>query len=124
MRNVLQINTDGSTLILDLDGAAGSYGTLRTAVGGLIEYVPLPGCEMVVNEEGKYNGSKRNIVATSLFEQAYGAGTDVIMGNVVIVGLTDDEGETTALNPLAIDLLQEGARMIQQRIREALAVWN
>jgi hypothetical protein len=134
MRNVLQITTEGKTNILDLDGPLGSLGTLQNAVRspeqiekdqqGWIECVSLPGCDMYVNEEFLYNGCKPNPYATSLVYQAYGEHGPAILGDVVIVGPVDDEGDSTALNPLAIELLQEGVRLLQNRVRAALAAWN
>ena len=74
------------------------YGKLKTAVGGLIQCVTLSstGIEMWVNEEGKLDGLKKNAKATALWQDNYGA-TDVIVGNAVFTGGTDEDGNTIGL---------------------------
>ena len=75
-----------------------SYATLSRAVGGMIEAVTLPnGLTLWVNEEGKMDGLPVNDYATRLFVSAFGAGVDIIVGNAIVTGGTDDEGETLGL---------------------------
>ncbi len=91
-----------------------SYATLSRAVGGLIEAVSLPnGLTLWVNEEGKNDGLAPNVLATRLFISAFGA-VDVIVGNAIITGGADDEGETLGLTDaqvaeLVAELLYAGA---------------
>lgn len=74
-----------------------SYATLSRAVGGMIEAVTLPsGLTLWVNEEGKLDGLPVNEYATRLFVSAFGA-VDVIVGNAIITGGADDDGETLGL---------------------------
>lgn len=74
-----------------------SYATLSRAVGGMIEAVTLPnGLTLWVNEEGKLDGLPVNEYATRLFVSAYGA-VDIIVGNVIITGGADENGETLGL---------------------------
>ena len=82
-----------------------AYQTLRDGVGGLIECVSLPnlGIDMWVNDEGKLNGSEPNLLGTLLWSHAYGFGTDIIVGDIVLTGGPDDEGNTTGLT---VDHLQ------------------
>ena len=72
------------------------YETLKTAVGGWIERVSLGDTELWVNEEGKLTGLDINPTATALWADMYGL-TDVVMGDVIITGGSDDEGETLGL---------------------------
>ena len=49
------------------------------------------------NEEGKLiNGMQPNIIGTHMWEKSFGM-TDIIMGDVVFTGGTDDEGDNLAL---------------------------
>jgi hypothetical protein len=57
---------------------------LQAVVGGLIEFIYLPNNRiMVINEEGKFNGSKPNTVATLLVAEHLEAG-DRIFGDVLL----------------------------------------
>lgn len=91
-----------------------SYATLSNAVGGYIEAVSLPnGLTLWVNEEGKLNGLPVNEYATRLFTSAFGA-VDIIVGNAIVTGGADDEGETLGLTDkevadLVADLLFAGS---------------
>jgi len=58
--------------------------TLQKAVGGFIEVVPTnDGREIVLNEEGKLQGLKVNLMASALAEGVI-AENDRIVGDVVI----------------------------------------
>lgn len=82
-----------------------SYATLSRAVGGMIEAVTLPsGLTLWVNEEGKLDGLPVNEYATRLFVSAFGA-VDVIVGNAIITGGADDEGETLGLTDEEVSIL-------------------
>ena len=91
-----------------------SYATLSRAVGGLIEAVSLPnGLTLWVNEEGKNDGLAPNVLATRLFVSAFGA-VDVIVGNAIVTGGADEDGETLGLTDeqvteLVAELLYAGA---------------
>lgn len=122
MRQALQIKTDGTTNILDLDGPKGSYQTLNEGVGGWIECVSFPRFDMYINEEGKYNGCEYNHAATTLFVGHFGV-QDRIMGDVVFVGPVDEEGESTALPEGEQKFLTTLARR-SKRIIDALALLN
>jgi hypothetical protein len=75
-----------------------SYATLSRAVGGMIEAVTLPNSlTLWVNEEGKLDGLPVNEYATKLFASAFGSGIDIIVGNAIVTGGADDEGETLGL---------------------------
>lgn len=92
------IRTDGSkeTVKFDQDSC---YQVISSAVGGLIECVTLHDKEAVdmwVNESGKVIGLDQNPTATALWAEMYDL-TDVICGDVIITGGSDDEGYTLGL---------------------------
>ena len=100
MGNVLVIEANGS-MFVDTDI---SLEFLQKQVGGWVQVVALPNesddtdtVALWVNEEGKFSGLPINALATELWVRSYGK-TDVIVGNVVITGGTDSEGETLGLS--------------------------
>jgi Domain of unknown function (DUF3846) len=97
------IRTDGSREVAEFDNST-CYEVLSGAVEGLIECVPLldQKTDLWVNEEGKLNGLDQNEIATKLWVDNYGY-TDVIVGNVVVTGGTDDEGYTLGLTDEQVD---------------------
>jgi hypothetical protein len=106
MKTALRINTDFTTEVLDLD--TDTLEKLQGAVGGLIQAVDLhDDLTLWCNEEGKLiNGMQPNVIGTHLYEKSFSV-TDIIMGDVVFTGGTDDEGENLGL-PFAWQLqLQE-----------------
>ena len=79
----------------------GLYRQLQQAVGGFIEAVTLSRAEATLycNEEGKLNRLPINNRATQFvwtYDPRFVA-VDVIVGDVVVVGLPDDEGYDTTL---------------------------
>lgn len=95
MKTALRINTDFTTEILDLEDD--SLKKLQDAVGGLIQAVDLhDDLTLWCNEEGKLIGLTPNVIGTHLYEKNFGM-VDVIMGDVVFTGGTDDEGDNLGL---------------------------
>ena len=92
----LRINTDFTTEILDLE--TDSLEQLQDAVGGLVQAVDLyDNLTLWCNEEGKLiNGMQQNVIGTHLYEKSFSV-TDIIMGDIVFTGGTDDEGDNLAL---------------------------
>ena len=116
MKTALRINTDFTTEVLDL--SSNEYNQLRDAVGGLIQPVDLkPDLTLWCNEEGKLiRWLEPNVIGTHLWEKSFGM-TDVIMGNIVLTGGTDDEGETLPLPSTWLAYVEE----IAERLRSARA---
>jgi hypothetical protein len=98
-----------NTLVVEQDtNEFVSYETLSRAVGGMIEAVTLPnGLTLWVNEEGKMDGLPVNDYATRLFASAFGAGIDIIVGDAIVTGGADDEGETLGLTDEQLKSLVE-----------------
>ena len=116
MKTALRINTDFTTEVLDL--SSNEYNQLRDAVGGLIQPVDLkPDLTLWCNEEGKLiRWLEPNVIGTHLWEKSFGM-TDIIMGNIVLTGGTDDEGETLPLPSTWLAYVEE----IAERLRSARA---
>lgn len=94
MSKALVINTDGTVAVVEptLDG-------LQASVDGWVQAVDLSGTlTLWVNEEGKMVGLPHNRYAQILWDEAYGEGTDYIVGNAVLTGGTDEDGNTLGLD--------------------------
>ena len=98
MKAVITIKVDGTRSVesvetIDLD-------FLQEAVGGYIEAVGLSSYEatMYVNEEGLIRGLPMNPLASEIAGQ-------LLVGDVVIVGPTNEDGEDTGLSDEQIDSL-------------------
>ena len=83
-----------------------SYELLSKSVGGMIECISLTNVigqpDMWINEEGKIIGLEQNPMATALWFDMYGA-SDVILGDIIITGGADEEGETLGLSDEQVD---------------------
>lgn len=91
----------------------------QRAVGGWIEAVDIPdlGVTMYVNEEGLIRDLPYNRRATFLWRFHVPQARDArLMGDVAVVGLTDDEGENAEL-PIELRqrLLEPGAYRVRTR---------
>jgi hypothetical protein len=96
MKTALRINTDFTTETIDLE-EHDVLKKLQSAVGGWVQSVDLrDDLTLWCNEEGKLIGLPTNLIGTHLYEKSFGM-TDVIKGNIVFTGGTDDEGETLSL---------------------------
>ena len=120
MKKALRVNTDFTTevLIIEPDG----YTPLRHAVGGLIQAVDLsPNMTMWCNEEGKLMGLTPSIIGTYMWEKTFGM-TDIIVGNVVFTGGTDEDGETLGLEPKQLYKLKSLAAELRSAYEGAVTV--
>jgi hypothetical protein len=85
-----------------------SYRTLSDSVGGLIEPVYLAeNLTLWVNEEGKVYGQAVNPIATAIFQSVFGE-IDIMVGDVILTGGYDDEGETLGMT---IEQIEEVSTM-------------
>lgn len=96
MEKALIVNVDGDYEVVEFE-LGNSYNLLRNAVEGWIECVSLGNADLWLNEEGKLIGLPINEFATKLFTQRFGA-VDLIVGNVVLTGGVDEDGETVGLD--------------------------
>jgi hypothetical protein len=103
---VLKITTDNAVEVVENDEKFVGYRTLSDGVGGMIEIVTLSDeLTMWVNEEGKMDGLPYNNIASRLFDKVFGVFVDEIVGDVIISGGTDDDGETLGLTDDQIEKL-------------------
>jgi hypothetical protein len=86
--------------LIDLTADSNELLTLQMAVGGLIEAKTLEGdYTLFMNEEGKLMQLPINERATEIWLANFPNFPDVIVGDVVIAGGTDEEGEQLGLDP-------------------------
>lgn len=99
MTKALRVTTAGVTQELDL--TENSLQVLQTGVGGWVQAIDLTTTlTMWCNEEGKLEGLPHNPYAQKLWDLAFGADTDYIVGDIVLTGAPDEEGRTTAITEL------------------------
>ena len=89
------ITTEGKNSLVEFD-FGNSYQILSDAVGGMIECVGLKDADLWCNENGIAEGLELNMIASAIYSDAFGAGNP-ILGNVIITGSVDAEGETLGL---------------------------
>ena len=89
------ITTEGKKSVVDFD-FGNSYQILSDAVGGMIECVGLEGVDLWCNENGIAEGLSLNMIASAIYSDAFNA-SNPILGNVIITGSVDAEGETLGL---------------------------
>ena len=95
MKKAIQIKTDGT--ITELDLSTDSLSTLQEAVGGLVQAIDITeDMTMWCNEEGKMISLPHNPYGQAIWVSTYGH-TDYIVGDIVLTGGTDNEGETLGL---------------------------
>jgi hypothetical protein len=106
MRNAVVIGFDTDLSVIDLDAPEGALDILQKAVDGYVQAIDLtPTMTMWCNEEGKLDGLPNNAIATAIFQEKFGA-VDIIVGNAVITGGVDDEGETIGLTAKQVERLE------------------
>ena len=114
MHKVMSISTDNIVEIKEVESI--EYETLSTAVNGMIELVSInKDIDMWLNEEGKIIGLEPNVIASMIFYKAFSQ-LDIIKGNVIITGGSDDDGNTVGLSDESI---QDIFALLQSGIEEA-----
>lgn len=107
-----------------LDLTEDSLSKMQAVVDGYVQCVDLTEqVSLWCNEEGKMNGLPVNRVGTSMWIEQYGE-TDIIVGNIVLTGGADDEGELLSLTPEALEAagLTVGADLRAALAREDASV--
>ena len=99
MKLAIKLTAEGNASIIDLMADSNELLTLQMSVGGLIEAKTLEsGYTLIMNEEGKLQGLPVNPRATEIWLANFPNFPDVIVGDVVIAGGTDEEGEQLGLD--------------------------
>jgi hypothetical protein len=121
MKTALRINTDFTTQVLDL--SENEYNQLRDAVGGLIQPIDLkPDLTVWLNEEGKLMSLPINLIGTHMWERSFGQ-TDILVGDIVFTGNSDEEGETLPLPHAWLVQLEAFAARMRQALEGQVTVW-
>ena len=114
MEKVISIRTDNTVEIKQVESI--EYETLYEAVNGLVELASIDDdIDMWLNEEGKINGLEPNIIASLIWNKVF-PNFDVIMGDVIITGGVDEEGNTVGLSDKSI---QDVMALIEQGLEQA-----
>jgi hypothetical protein len=96
-KQALVIKTTGEIEVVSFTTKT-EYEVIKKAVGGYLEIIRLsPTMTMWTNEEGKLDGLPVNHRATALWTYYFGA-TDIIVGNVILTGGTDTDGNCLGLS--------------------------
>ena len=96
MKKALRVTTEGD--ITEIDLSRDSLTALQEGVGGWVQAIDLTTTmSMWCNEEGKLQGLPHNPFAQAMWDKAFGAGTDYIVGDVVFTSTPDDEGYTQSV---------------------------
>lgn len=86
-----------------LDLTKDSLSMMQSVVDGWVQCVDLTEqVSLWCNEEGKMVGLPVNPLGTSMWVHQYGE-TDIIVGNIVLTGGADEEGELLSLTPEALE---------------------
>lgn len=97
MTKAIRVTTNGN--LEEWDISENTLSKMQEAVGGWVQAIDLsPTLTMWCNEEGKLQNLARNFTAQVLWDARFGSGTDLIVGDVVFTGGTDDEGATLGLD--------------------------
>ena len=104
MIKAIKLSTTGVVTELDLTNDA--LKPLQKAVGGYVEAIELAD-DMTIwcNDEGKLNGLPHNPYAQHFWDAAFGRHTDYIVGDIVLTGGVDDDGETIGLDDWQVELI-------------------
>lgn len=126
MKIALQIKTDGTLAELDL--SQNSLETLQQAVEGLVQAIDIAeDLTMWCNEEGKMINLPHNPYGQAFWETAFPISefgrTDYIVGDIVLTGGTDAEGETLGLSVAQVFQIKDLARAIRKMVEPQIVVY-
>lgn len=85
-----------------------SLTALQEAVGGWVQAIGLKdNLTMWLNEEGKLMQLPHNLKGQAVWDAFFQEGSDYIVGNIVLTGGADEDGETLGLEDYAVSALME-----------------
>ena len=125
MKKALAITTLGEATLIDLN--EGSLEKLQKAVGGYVQAIDLcEGLTMWCNEEGKMMSLPHNPFGQAFWETAFPVSefgrTDYIVGDIVLTGGADNEGDTLGLTSDEIEALLETVNYVTNIISPRISV--
>ena len=77
---------------------------------------------MWCNEEGKLIGLPHNPYAQFMWDKAFGAHTDYIVGDVVLTGGTDSEGYTLGLTDEQVQIINGIVKKVSEFVEPFIKV--
>jgi hypothetical protein len=93
-----------TTGVVDVVDKEWNLQEMQQVVGGLVECIGIGVVDMWINEEGKLIEDMRvNPMASGMFQQAFHPTDDVIMGDVLMLGSGDADGNSTSLSGEFLD---------------------
>ena len=119
MKTALHVKTNGEILETDLE--PNSLQALQFAVNGLVQAIDIDEFTMWCNDEGKILNLPHNPFGQALWTYRYG-NTDYIVGDVVITGGTDAEGETLGLTRSQVQRLRNFALAVRHYVEPHIEV--
>jgi hypothetical protein len=120
-KTALQVTTAGEVIELDL--SSDSLNKLQTAVGGWVQAIDLASdLSMWCNEEGKLTGLPHNPYAQYMWDKVFGAHTDYLVGDIVLTGGTDSEGETIGLTQEQVDIMKLTVAKVQKFVEPSITL--
>jgi len=120
MKKAIYIPTLGSMEIIDLE--FDSLKKLQASVGGWVQAIDLSETmSMWCNEEGKMLQLSHNPFGQAFWEKSFGR-TDYIVGDIVITGGVDDEGDTISLTDEQIAFVTEVVAEVNEFISPRIVV--
>jgi hypothetical protein len=119
MKLAVVIPTDGEAYRLEITSdERKELRILQELVGGFLELVPYEGDACIFcNEEGKLQGLPKNRRAQHVVSPP----GDYLVGNIVVLGPEDDDGETTSLSEEEVDALLHDCNRITE---QDMARWD
>ena len=114
MKQMLVIKANGQ---IEVKPYSGDVEQIQQVVGGYVECVNFSDTTSLwVNEEGKCIGLPPNLFATRLWEKFYGR-TDIVVGDVAVLGGVDDEGDTLGCPQSIIDEVKGWTDSMQPTVK-------
>jgi len=122
VKKAIRISTTGE--ITELDLTTNSLAQLQEAVGGLVQALDLTEVlTMWCNEEGKMYGQAHNPYAQYFWDKVYGQHTDYMVGDIVLTGGTDSNGETLGLTESQTETLEWLAFKVRDWVEPSIKVF-
>jgi hypothetical protein len=121
MKTAFKITTDGWVTKLDL--STEPLATLQQGVGGLVQAVDLSErLTMWLNEEGKVLGQAHNPYGQFFWDKLFGVHTDYIVGDIVISGGTDEDGNTLGLTEQQVEWVMYFVNRVREFVEPSIKV--
>jgi len=123
MKTAIRITTAGEVTTLDI--STEPLATLQQGVGGLVQAVDLSErLTLWLNEEGKVLGQAHNPYGQFFWDKLFGAHTDYIVGDIVISGGTDGNGDTLGLTEQQVEWVMYFVNRVREFVEPSIRVMS